>query len=218
MGKKRVLTKEQVLNAIHRHVIEHGVAPTIDELRRALKVASTRTVLRYLRWLEEEGDIERWPGARGLRTRRALKREHQTRATPLVGEAPAGSLVHTEQNIEGWVHLPKEFTRPESAQFFLLRVKGDSMNQASIGGQLIENGDLVLVRQQTDAPNRQVVVALVDGAVTIKRLVQAPGYSILKPDSTNPNHKPIIVTGEFAVQGVVCRVLKKGGELLGSLA
>jgi len=56
-----------------------------------------------------------------------------------------------EENLEGWVRLPAAFLRPESGRFFLLHVRGDSMNRARVDGDPIENGDLVLVRQQASA-------------------------------------------------------------------
>jgi repressor LexA len=138
----------------------------------------------------------------------------ETRVVPIVGEAPAGQLMPAEENILGQVQLPKEFLKPSSSKFFLLRVRGDSMNRAKIEGQTIDDGDLVLVRQQERADPGQIVVALVDGEATIKKLVKGPGYHVLQPESTNPKHRPIIVAQDFRVQGIVCRVFKKGGELL----
>lgn len=81
-------------------------------------------------------------------------------------------------------------------------------------GQTIEDGDLVLARQQVKADPGKIVVALVDGEATIKKLVKGPGYYVLKPDPSNPKHRPIIVAQHFRVQGFVCRVFKKGEELL----
>ena len=43
---------------------------------------------------------------------------------------------------------------------------------------------------------------------------KAPGYYVLQSESTNPKNRPIIVAQDFRVQGIVCRVFKKGGELL----
>jgi DNA polymerase V len=60
----------------------------------------------------------------------------------------------------------------------------------------------------------KVVVALVNGEATIKKLVKATGYYILRPESTNPKNRPIIVAQDFRIQGIVCSVFKKGGELL----
>ncbi len=76
------------------------------------KVGSKRTVLRYLAWLEEEGDIQRWPGARGLKPLRALQERIETRLF-LAGEVPAGPLMLAEENREGWVQLPKDLLTPQ---------------------------------------------------------------------------------------------------------
>ena len=91
------------------------------------------------------------------------------------------------------------------------------MNRAKVDGQTIEDGDLVLVRQQERVDPGKIVVALVDGEATIKKLVKGSGYYVLKPESIYPKHRSIIVTQAFRVQGIVCRVFKKGVELLGEM-
>ena len=171
--------------------------------------------MRYLDELEEAGDIERRPGARALRPLRAeSSKGFQTREIPLVGEVSAGALTVAEEHIDGWVRLPKEYTKSETSAYFLLRVRGDSMNKAQIDGGRIESGDLILVRQESIARGGEIVVALVDGETNIKRLVKGPGYYVLKPESTKDNYKAIVLTNDFRIQGVVIRVLKKGSELL----
>src|SRR5262245_41291303 len=120
MGRKPLLTKAKIRQMLQQWIIEHGMPPTVEELRRSLRVGSTRTVLRYLRAIEEDGDIERWPGARGIRLKRVAASGVDTRAVPVVGEAPAGALMTAEQNIDGYVRFPKTALRPESARFFLL--------------------------------------------------------------------------------------------------
>src|SRR5262245_8163900 len=215
MARPKMVTKEQVIDAMSRWFIRNSVPPTVEELRRLLGVGSTRTVLRYLDALKEEGYIDRWSGARGLRMRKGLTaRGLETRLVPIVGEAPAGQLMPAEENILGQVQMPKEFLKPPSAKFFLLRVRGDSMNRSKVEGQTIEDGDLVLVRQQERADPGKIVVALVDGEATIKKLVKGSGYYVLQPESTNAKHQPIIVARDFRIQGLVCKVFKKGGELL----
>ena len=208
------MNKEQVVDALSRWFVRNSVPPTIEELRRLRGVGSTRTVLRYLDALKEESYIERWSGARGLRMRKGAAASLETRLIPIVGEAPAGQLMPAEENILGQVQLPKEFLKPPSAKFFLLRVRGDSMNRAKVEGQSIEDGDLVLVRQQERADPGKIVIALVDGEATIKKMVKGLGYYVLRPESTNLKHRPIIVAQDFRVQGIVSRVFKKGGELL----
>jgi repressor LexA len=214
MARPKLLTKDQVVDALSRWFIRNSTPPTVEELRRLLGVGSTRTVLRYLDTLKEEGYIDRWSGARGLRMRKGVAGSLETRLVPIVGEAPAGQLMPAEENMLGQVQMPREFLKPPRANFFLLRVRGDSMNRAKVEGQTIDDGDLVLVRQQERADPGQLVVALVDGEATIKKLVKGPRYFVLQPESTNPKHRPIIVAQDFRVQGIVCRVFKKGGELL----
>jgi repressor LexA len=213
MTKQRTFSKDVILEAINHFIVEHGYAPTVEELRLILQVGSKRTVLRYLTWLENEGDIERWPGARGIRLRRSSSQRSETLLVPLVGEAPAGSLMIAEENREGWVQIPTQWATPPSAKHFLLRVKGNSMNRALLHGENIENGDLVIVEQRPVARPGEIIVALVDGQATIKRFAEGPGYWILKPESSEV-HSPIFLTDEFQIQGVVKRVLKKGAFLL----
>ena len=69
----------------------------------------------------------------------------------------------------------------------------------------IAPGDMVLIRQQTTAKSGDLVLALIDDEATIKKFVPADGLVILQPCSNNPDHKPIIVTHDFQIQGVVVR-------------
>lgn len=90
--------------------------------------------------------------------------------------------------------------------YFLLRAIGTSMNKAGIN-----DGDLLLVKQQPAAENGDKVVALINNDATVKRfyLDHEKGIVILKPDSTYKKHQPIILSDDFIVQGVVVAVLPK---------
>ena len=213
MAPKRKVTTSAVAVALNRFVAKHGKPPTIKELRDILGVGSTRTVLRYLQELEETGVIERWSGARGIRLARTPAAEAGAIVNvPIVGEAPAGSLFHAEENRMGWVRVAR--SRPTVDQLFFLRVRGDSMNRATVNGRLIENGDLVLVRQTAVAETGEIVVALIEGQATIKRLKLGSHYAVLRPESDNPAHAPFVVEGDLAIQGVIVDVLKGGEELI----
>lgn len=213
MGRNKQLSREEVLQAINESFIRRGLPPTIEELRRKLRVGSSRTVLRYLRWLEDEGDIERWSGARGVRPLRSNVSSIQTRAVPVLGQASAGPLLLAEQNIDRWVQVPKRIAR-RGSEYFLLRVRGNSMNKAKVNGINIEDGDLVLVKQEATANDGDIVVALIDGEATIKRFVRGKGYYVLKPDSTDTKHRPIVVDRDFRIQGTVIRVLTRGSVII----
>ena len=87
------------------------------------------------------------------------------------------------------------------------------MNKAAVQGGSIDDGDLILVRQQPVAKTGDIIVGMVDGEATVKRLVTAPGYLILKPESKDKTHRQIVVGGDFRVAGKVTHVLKKGSGL-----
>lgn len=216
MGRKKKFQSGAVLDAINHALVKHGVPPTVEELRHALGLGSARTVLRYLKELEDAKQIERWAGARGIRTLNGRKRGLETVPVPIVGQAPAGPLMVAEENVEGWVRMARAQLNPPSANFFLLRVRGDSMNRARVGLNQIEDGDLLLVRQQPTAENGDIVVAIIDGQATIKRFAQGAGYITLKPESTNSSHQPILASGNVLLNGIVCEVLKKGSLIFDS--
>src|ERR1700739_1001155 len=106
MARPKLVTREQVINALSRWFIRNSVPPTVEELRKLLGVGSTRTVLRYLDALEKEGHIEEWSGALCLRMPRRAAASLETRLVPIVGEAPAGQLMPAEENILGQVQMP----------------------------------------------------------------------------------------------------------------
>jgi repressor LexA len=214
MGRNPLLTKDQVLVALQRWTASHGRAPSAEELRRELRVGSTRTIFRYLQLLEDDGSIERRQGAPGVKLLKPKTIGLQTRAVPIVGQVPAGHPMLAEDNVTGWIRLPKSLATPAADKFFLLQVRGTSMNRACVPGGRIDDGDLVLVRQQVTAHHGDIVVALIDGEATVKRLAVAPGYLVLKPESSDRSHRPILAEDDFRVLGKVTRVLKKGSETL----
>jgi repressor LexA len=214
MGRPRTYQPDQILVALERYAIQHRRAPTIEEFRQALGVGSSRTVLRYLQELEDGDFIRRAPGARGIQVLRRPSGGTQTRPVPVLGRVTAGGLDLVEQHYDGWLQLPVEDLTPKSAKFFLLRVHGRSMDKAEVGGERIEAGDLVLVRQQATAEPGAIVVAHVDGEATVKRLARLPAYWVLKPESSQSHYRPILVGPGFSIQGVVTKVIKQGAEIL----
>jgi repressor LexA len=127
----------------------------------------------------------------------------QTVNVPVIGKASCGKPILAEENIETTIPVSTKIARPPYKYFFL-RVKGDSMNLAGIN-----DGDLVLVRQQQTAENKDIVIALIDDEATIKEYNIMDDKIILKPKSNNPVHKPIILTKNFLIQGIVVSVVPK---------
>jgi repressor LexA len=101
-------------------------------------------------------------------------------------------------NQDGW-ELPVELVG--NGQLFLLRVRGDSMIDAAI-----MDGDWVAVRQQPDAENGEIVVAMIDGDATVKTLRRADGPVLLMPQ--NPAYEPIPAE-KAKILGKVVAVLRR---------
>jgi repressor LexA len=165
--------QKEVFNFILEALEERGYPPSIREICEELNLSSTRGALRHLEALEKKGFISRSPGARAIRV---LGSPRSASYIPLVGEVPAGPLRYASEEVEEWVPVP---ARLAGEGRFLLRIKGDSMN-----GDGINDGDLVVVDPDAAADSGEVVVALVDGEATVKRLRRRKGAVEL--EASNP--------------------------------
>jgi repressor LexA len=188
------------LRFVRNHIVHSQRPPSIREVQRGLGYASPRSAAKLLEQLEALGLIKRRKQTNGLQVLKDLPeaRAHaRTVLIPLVGSAPCGAPLLAEQNIEAMIPVAVSLAKPP-ARYFLLRAVGDSMNRAGI-----EDGNLVLVRQQATAESGDRVVALIDDEVTIKTLKRSGDAVALMPQSRNPKHVPIYLTSNFQIQGVV---------------
>lgn len=121
---------------------------------------------------------------------------------PLMGErVRAGFPSPAENYIEDQLDLNQYCVKNPPATFFV-RVEGDSMT-----GTGIDRGDLLVVDRSLTAGSEDVIVAIVDGEFTLKRLVLRDGRVFLRPE--NPRHRTIEITEdmEFQVWGRVTKVV-----------
>lgn len=125
----------------------------------------------------------------------------RTLKIPLVGNISCGSPNIAEQNIESYFSISTLLAKPPH-KYFVLRTRGDSMDKKGI-----QNGSLVLIRQQPTARDGEIVAALIDNDCTLKEFYRSEDYIILKPNSFNTEHKPILLTSDFTILGVMIAVL-----------
>ena len=128
----------------------------------------------------------------------------QTTKIPLLGSVACGHPLFAEQNIETEILVSTEFIKKDK-NYFILRASGDSMNEADIN-----DGDLVLIRQEQTAENKDNVVALIDDEATIKEFYREGNMIVLRPKSSNPIHQPMILTNNFKIQGIVETIIPMG--------
>ncbi|MGY8910024.1 MAG: transcriptional repressor LexA [Flavobacteriales bacterium] len=120
---------------------------------------------------------------------------------PVLGNVACGHPLFAEENIETEISVSTKLIKKDK-KYFILRASGDSMNKASI-----DDGDLVLIRQEQTAENGDRVVALIDDEATIKVYRNDGNHIVLLPKSTTKKHQPIILTRDFKIQGIVERVI-----------
>ena len=193
----------EALRLIRNGIMHTGKSPSIRDLQKLMDYKSPRSVTVILKRLFDKGALER-RGTRDLAITQELEDTSYNASVvnvPLVGIAACGTPLLAEEHIQAMIPVSTELAIPPH-KYFLLRVSGDSMNEAGI-----ENGALVLVRQQSSANDGDIVVALIDSEATIKRLYKERDAVILKPISSNKSHQPIILQRDFMVQGIVVKSL-----------
>jgi repressor LexA len=175
--------------------------PSVREIGEAVGLSSSSTVHNHLNQLERRGLIHRDPSkSRTVQLVGDQELDMQRRnavSVPVIGNVAAGAPILAEQNIEDHVLLSTDVAQDG---FFLLKVRGESMINAGI-----LDGDMVLVRPQQEAPNGSIVVALVDGDATVKRLERGNGH--VKLIAENPAYEPI-VSNNVSLVGVVRGVIR----------
>lgn len=193
----------KALRFLRNAIVHDGHSPSIRDLGSALGYRSPRSAMLVLNCLIEKGMVRRRDdGSLQMRKDIAEDEDHaRTVSVPLVGGVACGVPLLAEENIEAFIPVSTSLAKPGS-KYFLLRAVGDSMNQAGI-----DDGDLMLVRRQQSAENGQKVVALIDDEATVKEFHREKEVVVLRPRSKNKTHKPIVLTDNFRIQGVVITTL-----------
>lgn len=200
MSYGKITPKQQeILEFIKESILNRGYPPAVREICEAVHLKSTSSVHSHLETMEKNGYIRRDPTKpRAIEiiddnfnlTRRELVN------VPIVGTVTAGEPILAVENIEGYFPISPEFLK--NKQTFMLKVKGESMINAGIF-----SGDYILVEETPTASDGEIVVALVEDSVTVKRFYKEDGYFRLQPE--NDAMEPIIVPQNtpFSIVGKV---------------
>lgn len=196
-------TKKQDLTNKIKHFIEeyygqYGTSPTIRCIAENVGCSKSNVSI-YIDYLKEQGLME--IGENGYETDVTKATDTKVVAVPKLGYVPCGPLSEEYECIDGYVRLPASFVG-NAKSCFLLTATGNSMIDVGIN-----DGDSVLVRQQNEANYNDIVVALVENEVTLKRFRPDPENKriILHPE--NKRMKDIVVK-ECKIQGVAIKVIK----------
>ena len=174
-------------------------SPSIREIAGNVSLGRN-AVHRYLREMDERGMIQ-YDG-RQIRTRKIQAAVAEHTSTGILGSIPCGPLSMEEECVEEYVDLPTRLFG--KGKLFLLHASGDSMTGAGI-----DDGDLVLIRQQEEAQNGDIVVAYVEGeGNTLKRYIKYGKTVFLHPE--NPKYTDIPLK-DCKIQGIAVSVIKMIG-------
>lgn len=192
-------TELEAVRIIRNSIVHKGSFPSVRELMSELNYKSPRSAAVVIEQLIEKGILKR--KIDGNIQFRDIEEDEKVRAqtvdVPLLGSVACGLPILAEENIDAMIPVSIKLAKPPHKYFFL-RAKGDSMNEKEIN-----DGDMVLVKQQSTANNGDIVVALIDDEATVKEFSKQGETIILKPRSNNKKHQPIILTRDFQIQGVV---------------
>jgi repressor LexA len=213
--KKELTDRQQdILRFIEEFRDNTGYPPTLREIGKKFGISSTFGVKRHLDALVKKGFLTQESNtSRGLSIVKDKSEEPEAFAKvnpivdtvyqiPIIGRVAAGVPITAIENMEGSVMIDSTFMK-KSADCFALKVKGDSMINAGI-----LEGDLVIVKPQTEILNSEIVVAIIRGEATVKRFEKKKNMIRLIPENSNYSPIEVTETDEFSVAGKVIGVVR----------
>ena len=196
------LRQTKILEFIKQEIRKKGYPPAVREIGEAVGLLSSSTVHGHLQTLEDKGYIRRDPtkprAIEILDSSSDLLDAKKVVHIPVVGRVTAGQPILAVENIEGTFPLPADLVRQDNV--FMLKVQGESM----IGAGILD-GDFIIVRQQNEARNGEIVVALIGDEATVKRFFKERTLIQLQPE--NPSMEPIY-SQDVSILGKVVGVFR----------
>ncbi|GHU81288.1 LexA repressor [Spirochaetia bacterium] len=183
--KDLTLRQREVLTFITEYISSHAYPPTIREAADHFAI-SVKGAYDHMKALEKKGRLKL--GDKRSRTMEIVKsdadREYEGFVeVPILGVVAAGKPILAEENWDGSIPIHNSLLKSKK-QYFALKVRGDSMKNAGI-----LDSDMALIQKQNIARNGEIVVAVVDEAVTLKRYFKETNRVRLQPENTE--YQPI---------------------------
>lgn len=191
------------LNFIREFQRKRGYSPSLSDLAVAFGVKSKNAVAKVVNALTKNGYLQKDPKGRIkiLEIEETVQNIVEGLTLPLFGPIRAGFAAAAEEQAEELVKIDDYLVR-DRRNTFLLRVKGDSMINAGI-----HEGDLVIVERGVEPRVNDIVVGILDGEFTLKRLKRDKGKYYLQAE--NDAYPDLFALDELKVAGVVRGVMRK---------
>ena len=200
--------QKQILDYIKEVIDTYGYAPTLTEIAQRLGLSSLATVHEHLSVLEKKGLIRRYRGAvRGIELLDSTNHSSEQNIStsfvelPVLGFIACGEPIEPYTDPNATLAVNSNLIRAGDKSF-VLQAKGDSMIDDGI-----LNGDYVVVKEQRNAYNGDIVVAVLkNGFATLKRFYKEATRIRLQP--ANSTMSPIYVT-DVEIRGKVVAVIRQ---------
>ena len=194
--------QKEVLNYISAFTEENSFPPTVREISTHFGI-SLRAIQDHLAALQKKGYLsESNKRSRSIKVLSDL-REKESKLyvgkVPLLGTVAAGKPLLSEEHLDGYVNLTEPFVRPGKS-YFALRVRGESMINAGI-----LDGDLAVIEQSSTALDGQIIVAVIDDAITLKRYYKESERVRLQPE--NPAFQSIYCQ-DVRIVGILSNIVR----------
>ncbi len=199
--KELTSRQQQILSFIATFSEEHSCPPTVRETAEHFSI-SIKAVQDHFSALRKKEYLAPAQG-RSRSLRMLVNNEYcdnrKVCTVPVLGNVAAGKPVFCDENHSGHVTVPGVMLAG-GYDYFAVYVNGDSMSEAGI-----LDGDLALIRKQNDARDNEIVVALIEDSVTLKRFFKEPARIRLEPE--NKNYKPIYCQ-DIRILGILTNIIR----------
>lgn len=186
--------QKKVFEFINRFAVKHGYAPSLQEIATHID-KSISTVQHFIVELKEKGYLQKIENvARGIRIT-----EQNAKQIFKLGYIAAGNPIDPIENPEP-IDIPASLLKTPG-NYYALQVKGDSMVEDNI-----LNGDIIIVRHQKTAQDRDRVVAITEKGATLKVYREKNGKVYLEPRN---NKLTNIYPKELEIRGKFCGLIRK---------
>jgi len=199
-------SQRRVLSFLQEFMTRNRFAPAAKEIARHFGIAE-KNAFYYLDLLERKGFIRRKPHCpRRIEFLPPASSYRPPRRVPVLGGVPAG---HPREAIEqAGEDLFLDPLLTGEGEVYALRVSGDSMQGAGI-----RDGDYVLVRPQETAGDGDIVVAVIEGEATVKRLRRTDKG--VRLEAENPAFPPLFLSAPGGKAAASPRTLRVAGKVVG---
>jgi len=194
--------QKEVLNFISNFIRDNGFPPTVREIGLNFEI-SLRAVQDHLAALQKKGYLSQGQKrARSISVLVDTKKDDSqfSLKVPILGNIISNDELLDEENIDGYMNLSEPFIT-QGKSYFALRVRGESMKDIGI-----IDGDLAIIEQATVAVDGQIVVAVVDGSIILRRFYKETGKVRLQPENSKFS---AIFSENVNIAGILSNIIRQ---------